>query len=142
MWLRGPVAIFIRAYPDLSAYYGIEQIPELLDEAASRYENVKKASFIPGNFMYSALPKADVVLACGSLSYRSYDPEFIFKAISKLFNTCTVAFGFNLLRSVPYDGLLVAYDPLEILAYCRTLSDHVVMTDNYDEEDMTILIYR
>jgi SAM-dependent methyltransferase len=129
-------------YPDLKQYCGIEQIPELLDEAINRYTHSADVTFISGNFTSRQLPVMDYVLACGSLNYHSADPDFIYKAIAKLFNTCTKGLGFNLLRNVMPNGLLVAYQPEKILAYCHTLSNRVILTDDYADEDFTIFLYR
>lgn len=123
-------------------YRGMEQIPELLDEAVRRYGHRTRTTFQAGNFMYSPLPVFDYVLASGSLNYRSADPEFIFKAIARLYDHCQLGLGFNLLSSIPGNGLIVAYDPEEILAYCNTLSPKTVKLDGYDADDFTILMYR
>lgn len=129
-------------YPDLKYYCGIEQIPELLDEAIDRYGHLPYTTFIPGNFITRKLPVMDYVLASGSLNYASADPKFIYKAIEKLYSSCNKGLGFNLLSSVPINGLLTAYDPQEIVAYGRTLSPDVVLIDNYADEDFTVFMYR
>jgi len=129
-------------YPNLKHYYGVEQIPELLTEAEDRYDDLEYASFISGNFLFNTLPQADYVLACGSLNYTSSDPDFIYKAIAKLYNTCRLGLGFNLLNTVPYEGILVAYNPQNIVDYCRTLGKNVVLKSNYAPEDFTVFVYR
>lgn len=132
----------LQGYPNLSNYYGIEQIPELYNEAVKRYGDVAMADFISGNFSTRVLPVADYVLASGSLNYDSHDPDFIYKAINKLFATSKIALAFNLLRQMPVKGLLVAYNPEVILNYCQTLTDKVVFIDDYAEEDFTVYMYR
>jgi len=126
----------------ISHYCGIELIPELLDEASKRYGHLTYTAFISGNFLSRQLPAADYVLASGSLNYGSSDPAFIYKAISKLFGACTCGLVFNLLKTVPKNGCLVAYEPDDILAYCRTLSGKIVFKADYAEEDFTVLIQR
>jgi hypothetical protein len=129
------------SYPNLGHYRGIEQIPELLDEAINRYGHLPETSFISGNFMGPNLPMADYILVCGSLNYQSSDPEFIYKAISRLFQHSNLGFGFNLLSSVGVPGLLVTYNPQHILNYCQTLSQNVILKDDYSNEDFTIFMY-
>jgi len=129
-------------YPQLVHYYGIEQITELLDEAILRHGYSSDTTFIAGNFLYSDLPVCDYVLASGSLNYGSSITGFIYTAIEKLYSHCTAALGFNLLRHIPVDGTLVAYDPNDILDFCNTLSRNVVLSADYDEADFTIFIYR
>ncbi|WP_143014090.1 hypothetical protein [Mucilaginibacter pineti] len=50
------------------------------------------------DFMAGELPLSDYVMVSGSLNYQQNDPDFIYKAISKLFESCTKGFAFNLLR--------------------------------------------
>jgi SAM-dependent methyltransferase len=132
----------LQLYPNLKYYCGIEQIPELLDEAIERYGHRPDTSFISGNFITRQLPVMDYVLACGSLNYTSADPCFIYKAIAKLFTHSNKGIAFNLLRKVQADGLLKAYDPEQILAYCHTLSNNVVFKDDYADEDFTVYLYK
>jgi len=50
--------------------------------------------------------------------------------------------GFNLLTQVdPPDGLLTAYNPGFITAYCRQLTPNTMLTDGYRENDFTIFMY-
>jgi len=129
-------------YPGLQSYCGVEQIPELLDEAARRYHHLTNVSFISGNFISMELPFNDYVFASGSLNYRSTDPDFIFKAIEKLYSSCRLGLGFNLLSRIDGYGLVVAYDTEKILTYCRSLCDNVVLVDDYDPEDFTVFMYK
>ncbi|MES2276292.1 MAG: class I SAM-dependent methyltransferase [Bacteroidota bacterium] len=128
-------------YPNIGHYCGIEQIPELLDEAIKRYGNLPDVSFISGNFITRNLPVMDYILASGSLNYASSDPQFIFKAIDKLYHNCNKGVAFNLLRTVPVNGLLVAYNPQMIMDYCHLLSDKVILKDGYADEDFTVFMY-
>lgn len=88
------------------------------------------------------LPMHDYVLASGSLNYAGTDPAYIYKAISRLFDLSRLGLGFNLLRKVPYEGLLIAYDPQDIVSYCRTLSNNVVLMSDYDVEGFTVFVYK
>ena len=128
-------------YPNLGHYCGIEQIPELLDEAIKRYNDLPSTSFISGNFMSPSLPVADYILVCGSLNYQSSDSEYIYKAINRLFQHSNLGFGFNLLSRVSMQGLLVAYKPQHIFDYCQTLTPNVVLKEDYSDEDFTIFMY-
>ncbi|EHQ27167.1 methyltransferase domain-containing protein [Mucilaginibacter paludis] len=127
-------------FTDIS-YWGMEQIPELLEEAELRYGHNPRVTFLPGNFMYSKLPICGYTIACGSLSYHSADPDFVFKAIARLYENCKLGLGFNLLRSIPVNELIVAYNPQVILSYCRTLSAKCIMLDDYVEDDFTVFMY-
>ena len=123
-------------------YTGIEQIPEFLDEANKRHGDQEHAVFINGNFALIDLPKADYVLASGSLNYHSEDPDFIFRVIAKLYSACRRGFAFNLLRAIVPNGLLVAYNSEKIMACCRSLCPNVKLVSDYAEEDFTIYMLR
>lgn len=134
-------AFLLERYPGLAAYCGVDFIPEMITAAGSRFTS-PLASFWSVSFMAANLPVYDFVLASGSLNYASADPAYIYKAIGRLFELSRLGLGFNLLRTVACEGLLVAYDPDDIVAYCQTLSDNVVLMANYDAEDFTVLVYR
>ncbi len=128
-------------YPSMT-YIGIEQIPELLDRAVEQYAHIPETIFLQGDFTSATLPEVDYILACGSLNYRSSDPEFIYKTIEKLFKDSKKGFGFNLLSMLhePHP-LIVAYNPVLILDFCRTLTPHVRLIENYRENDFSIFMY-
>jgi SAM-dependent methyltransferase len=123
-------------------YTGIEQIPELLDEAIKRNINNTNGHFIQGNFVVMPLPPADYVFASGSLNYRSADPGFIYKIIEKLYAACRFGLAFNLLCKIPCNGVLVAYEPAHILDYCRSVCDNVALVTGYADEDFTIYMHK
>lgn len=129
-------------FPGMGYYCGVEQIPELVNEAIRRYANLPDTNFLPRSFLHGNLPVKDYVFASGSLNYGSANPGFVFDAISRLYNACSSGLAFNLLKFMPADGTLVAYEPEDILAYCHTLSHHVVFKDDYAPEDFTIFMYR
>jgi SAM-dependent methyltransferase len=138
----GDLFAFLRSRYALSHYYGVEQIPELLEEALRRHWNSNHATFMARNFLNRELPFADYVFASGSLNYASSDPGYIYKAINTLFDHCRSGLAFNLLHTVAENGLLVAYEPELILDYCRTLSSRVEYRDGYAADDFTIWLYR
>jgi SAM-dependent methyltransferase len=129
-------------YPLMAHYYGIEQITELIDKAILQYGELPDATFYARNFLHADLPVCDFVLASGSLNYGSSINGFVYSAIEKLYSHCSIGLGFNLLRYMPVDGTLVAYEPESILSFCKTLSPNVLLKTDYDEADFTIFIYR
>ncbi|QJD96196.1 class I SAM-dependent methyltransferase [Mucilaginibacter robiniae] len=128
-------------YPQ-NTYYGIEQIPELLDVAVERYASYPDTHFYLGDFTTADSPVCDYVLASGSLSYQNSDPDFIFKVIKKLYACCRQGLGFNLLSRVAQQGCLVAYDMKEIMDYCLKLSEKVLVKTDYSEEDFTMFVLK
>lgn len=122
-------------------YSGIDQLDNFLDVAIERYGNYPDIAFNFGDFLKAELPVMDYAVACGSLNYRSSDPDFVFKAITKLFHNCRFGLVFNLLKKMESEeSILVAYDPEIILAHCKTISNNVIFKDGYFEEDYTVMI--
>ena len=124
-------------------YYGIEQMPELLDLARARYPHAPGFTLATGDFLRMPLPLSDYVLASGSLNYRHRNPDFIFQAIATLYKSCRLGLGFNLLCWEPVGGgPLSAYDPATIVAYCQTLAPNVKLVEGYRDGDFTVFMYR
>ncbi len=135
-------AYLVDKYPTLK-YSGIDQVEEILAIASARYAHLPQTSFYMGDFSVAELPAADYVLASGSLNYHSGEPDFIYKMISCLFNASRIAFGFNLLSKMnDPGGVLVSYDVYNIMKYCYTLSNKVILQDNYCDGDYTVWMYK
>ncbi len=131
----------IKLYPQLK-YYGIEQIPGILQVAVERYVHLREAYFFEGDFTTEGLPVVDYTIACGSLNYRNSDNLFVLKTIEKLFKNSRIGFGFNLLRKIePAHGFLVAYDPSYIMSFCFQLTGNVSLIENYYGEDYSVFMY-
>lgn len=134
-------AYLVKLYPQLK-YYGVEQIPGILQIAVERYIHLPEVNLFEGDFTLEGLPVVDYTLACGSLNYRNSDDLFVLKTIEKLFNNSRIGFGFNLLRTIePADGFLVAYDPSYITAFCRKHTGKVSLIENYYGEDYSVFMY-
>ena len=128
-------------YPGIR-YTGIEQLPVLLNIAIARYAHWPGVHFVPSDFSEAALPVADYIIACGSLSYFNSDTRYIFKVIEKLFAHCSLGFGFNLLSAIQYpDPAITFYNPEMIHAFCKTLSHTTKLEQGYWENDFTIFMY-
>lgn len=128
-------------YPELR-YYGVEQVPAILNEALDRYSHLPNTFFFEGDFSASDLPKVDYVIASGSLNYRNSDNLYVLKMIEKLFKNSRLGLGFNLLHKVePPNGIIEAYNPVFITEFCRKLTPHVVLIEDYYGEDYTVFIY-
>lgn len=137
----------LRAYLDdkypRMRYMGIDQMEEFLEVAVERYGDMPETSFFAGDCYTAELPRMDYVLACGSLSYHNSDPGFIYNIITKLFITCRIAFGFNLMSRVKAPGgILMAYDVQQIMEHCKTLTSNVLLHQGYFEDDFTIWMYK
>jgi trans-aconitate methyltransferase len=128
-------------YPRLS-YTGIDQSEAFLAVAARRYAHLPETTFYLGDFCNAGLPQADYVLVSGSLNYHNSDPGFIYNIITKLYQTSRIALGFNLLSKIDPGGILVAYDADNIMQHCRTLSNRVILQNDYCDGDFTVWMYK
>jgi hypothetical protein len=63
--------------------------------------------------------------------------------IDKLYASCRVALGGNLLRHTP-DGetVLAAYDPEIIVNHCQRLASRASLREGYLQDDFTVFLYR
>lgn len=139
---HGDLCAYLRERFPRLRYFGVEQIPDILQVAIDKYGHLPETLLFQGDFTVSELPATDYILASGSLSYRNSDPLFLVKTIEKLFHTCRKGLGFNLLSQAdPPDGLLVAYDPVFIEAYCRLLSPKTRVIQGYRDNDFTVFMY-
>ena len=140
---HGDLRGFLRANGHDVEYLGLDHLPELLDVAVERYGDWLRTRFLLGDFSSADLPRTDYVLCSGALSYRQRDPDFIPRVIEKLFRTCRLGLGFNLLRSAAQaDGILVAHEPARILEVCRRLTPDVTLSEGYLPDDFTVFLYR
>lgn len=138
---NGDLCVYLAKRCTHFQYSGIDFIQEFLDNAIERAKHVSNATFYLGNFMQGDLPVVDYVFASGSLNYKNNDPEFIFKAITRLYAHCKIGLAFNLLSKTPNsDGILVSYSPEKIVNYCKTLSSNVMLKEGYEEGDFTVLV--
>jgi SAM-dependent methyltransferase len=139
---HGDLYPFLKAkYPALM-YAGIDNNASFLDIALERYGDKEQATFLLGDFTSADLPPADYVFCCGALSYYNQETDFIKNSIEKLFQTSRHGFGFNLLRKVKNPGsILVAYNPDDILAICRSLTTNIKLQEDYLPEDFTFFLY-
>jgi SAM-dependent methyltransferase len=123
-------------------YYGIEQVPELLEVAQARYPDAEGISLRSGDFLREVLPPTDYVLASGALNYRQRDSRFIYQAIETLYGSCQLGLGFNLLSWEPAGGgPLASYDPATILSFCHELAPRAELLEGYWEGDFTVFVY-
>jgi trans-aconitate methyltransferase len=129
-------------YPHLQ-YLGLDHFEPFLEVASERYASWPNTSFLLGDFTTARLPEVDHVIASGALGYRSQNSDFVIRMIDKLYSSCRVALGFNLLRHVP-DGeaVLAAHDPATIGAHCRRLASRVSLREGYLPDDFTVFLYR
>jgi trans-aconitate methyltransferase len=124
------------------SYLGIEQVPEFVALARERHAHDADASFELGDFGSLLLPRADHVVACGSLSYRSHNPRHLYQAIARMHVAAAQTVVFNVLDEAifPEHPLLVGHPVAEVLAFCRRLSARVDMVRGRAGDNVTVVM--
>jgi len=107
----GDLKAFLDARYQGISNLGIEQVPEFVAQARSRYAGDTHAGFELGDFNTMIFPRVDHVVACGSLSYRSSNPQHVYGAIAKMFVSAAQTVVFSVLdeRHFPEHPLLVGH---------------------------------
>lgn len=138
----GDLKAFLDARFSGISYLGIEQVPEFVAQARSRYAADAHAGFELGDFNAMTFPRVDHVVACGSLSYRSSYPTYVFQAIVKMFASAARTVVFSVLDSelFPKHPLLVGHDVDDIVAFCQKLSPSVRVMRSHVIGDTTVMI--
>jgi SAM-dependent methyltransferase len=140
---HGDLRVVLAKRYDRFHYTGIDQMQPFLDVAIQRHGKAANTDFLLGDFTADELPKADYVIASGALSYRCEAPNFIFAMLNKLYDCSAIGLGFNLLSRVDFSaGILVAYDPAVILAYCQSLSSRVELHSDCVGADFTVFLHK
>ncbi|MDP5253241.1 MULTISPECIES: class I SAM-dependent methyltransferase [unclassified Vibrio] len=124
----------------LQHYMGIDVSSSFITQAKRR-DFATDCQFIQGDFSLGRLPKADIVIASGSLNYRSRQTDYVINMIEKMASTARYQVGLNLLDSEKINSttILNAYNKRGLARYCKARFSHVKCIDNYSDHDFTLL---
>ena len=125
-------------------YTGVDIVPDMIELASKRFPD---KNFELVNLLNSTnrITQKDIVVASGIFAKRTQNPsEFFHAMITGMFETAGVAVAFNSLSIwAPEKELGEFYaDPLETMAFCRTLTPWVTLRHDYHARDFTIYMYR
>ena len=138
----GDLKAFLDARFSGMSYLGIEQVPEFVAQARNRYAGDAHAGFELGNFNTMIFPRVDHVVACGSLSYRSSNPQHVYGAVAKMFVSAAQTVVFSLLDAKHFPGhpLLVGHVLDEMMAFCKKLSPNVSLVRGASPDAATVVM--
>jgi SAM-dependent methyltransferase len=124
------------------SYLGIDQVPEFIAAARSRHAGDFRANFELGDFTTLMLPRADHVVACGALNYRSNRPQDVYAAIARMFVSAAQSVAFTVLEAAHFvdHPLLVGRDVDEIVDFCRKLSPEVRVLRGFAPNDALVVM--
>ena len=121
-------------------YTGIDITDSLVKAAATRFPDTK---FFTRNILENetAGPLYDYVVASGIFAKRIQGgEEYMFLMIEKMFSLCQKGLAFNSLnrQSSSLDDDDFAVLPEQMEKFCRSLTPHVTIRQDYHPNDMTI----
>lgn len=126
------------------SYAGLDITPRMIEIARQRFPGVR---FQTGDILddFFGAEKFDYVVASGIFAKRQTQPfEFLKAMATKMFSLAHHGVGFNCLSSWAEQqeaGEFYA-DPLELLAFARTLTPSVALHHNYHPRDFTVFLYK
>lgn len=125
-------------------YTGIDQQSAFIEYAQQKYKEHPNTCFHEVDFSNCKLPKVDLVIASGVLSYYSSDQYYYFDMIQKFYNVSEKVLIFNMLDNKTFESgeLLVAHDKEDIYEKCKTLCENTSLISGYLVNDFTIKMER
>lgn len=136
----------IKRYENVK-YTGVDVVSEFVEIAK---KEVPKGKFFVKDYLKDKIDgKYNVIVASGVLNSNTdgNNLEYRKKAIKKMFSLTSHILAFNMLGGHPAPvnkkGSNVWYaDSLEILEYCMSLTKKVILRQQYNSKDFTILMYK
>lgn len=126
-------------------YTGIDLAPKMIEIARSRFP---EARFETENLLAPQSTLAadyDYVLSSGIFYYRQHEPfAFMKEMLARMFERCRLGLAFNSLSAWcgERDAGEFYADPLETLAFCRTLTPWLTLRHDYHPRDFTIYMHK
>jgi SAM-dependent methyltransferase len=137
----GHFAGWLKANGFRGGYTGVDLMPEMVEKAAGLYPTKK---FAAADILSDAFPyTADYVIASGI--FHMGDANLTKKMIAAMFDACHIGVALNSLSSwhdTSEQGEFYCADPLEILAFCRTLTPSILFRHDYLPHDFTVFMYK
>lgn len=123
-------------------YSGIDVTPAMVELAKRRRPDI---AFGLGSILTLPHLSAEVVFASGIFTFLQGDRRTqMEQQIGAMFAACSVALAFNSLSTYAENqeaGEFYA-NPLEVFAFCKTLTPWVVLRHDYHPGDFTIYMYK
>jgi RimJ/RimL family protein N-acetyltransferase/SAM-dependent methyltransferase len=125
-------------------FYGIDITAKLIEMASERFPS---ATFEAGGLINQPhfAHEIDFVFASGIFCLRQDKPfQYMSEMISIMFKLCRIGIAFNSLSiwSPEQDVGEFYADPLETIAFCKTLTPWVALRHDYHPRDFTIYMYK
>ena len=121
-------------------YIGLDHQAEFIASAQKRYKDCPKTWFHQVDVSNCQLPKVDLIIASGALSYYSASAGYYFDMIQRFYNAADRAFIFNMLDNKTFESgeLIIAHDKEQIYKACKELCPNATLKEGYLVDDFTI----
>lgn len=121
-------------------YIGLDQQKEFITHAQKHFKEYPNTWFYEMDFSKCQLPKVDIVIASGVLSYHSKDSSYYINMIQRFYEAAKQTFIFNMLNSKTFlsGPLIVAHNKKDIHQKCLKICPNTILTTGYLENDFTI----
>lgn len=123
-------------------YLGIDINPEMIKIAEEKYPT---GNFIAADFGEFTGQNFDYIFSSGALSFKITDYKKIyFDYIKKMFSLANKGVAFNMLNAIFHidNETYAAYSIKEVADYCATVTDKIVVRQDYLDQDFTVYLYR
>jgi SAM-dependent methyltransferase len=137
----GHLAKWLKQHGHEGEYTGIDILPEMVARARETHPDMRfeQCDILaePDRF------RADFVMSNGI--FHLGDAPLMHRVVAAMYGACGKGAAFNSLSTWDEAGSRRGFfcaDPLETLAFCRTLTPHILMRHDYLPHDFTVFLYR
>lgn len=132
---------FLRERGHVGSYLGVDVLPEMVERARALHPG--------GRFEVADITDpaarfaADSVIASGAITLS--EPAVAHRMIAAMFRAARVCVAFNALSAwnpVPPRAPFRHFDPLAIMAFCKTLTPYILLRHDYSVQDFTVYLFR
>jgi SAM-dependent methyltransferase len=138
----GDLCGWLRANSCDVRYTGIDIAPAMIEAARRRFSD---AHFHVRDLLEAPLNDFDYVLSSGIFTHRTLEAKpFFHTMIERMFSVATKALAVNCLSTwaAKTEPNEFHADPLETVAFCRKLTQWVVLRHDYHPGDFTLYLYK
>lgn len=123
------------------SYYGIDIHQKMIEAARTKHPTVKFDVMDFGNYTGA---KFDYIVSSGALSFKVPDyKKLYFDHIQKMFEYSNTGVAFNMLNGKYHkdDETFTAYTIPEVYEFCSTLTERIIIRQDYLVQDFTVYLY-
>lgn len=125
-------------------YSGLDLTPGMVERAQARFPSAK---ILNKTIFDEDLPIGpfDYLFASGIFVFRQEDPEdYLFSTIKMMYGLCIKGISFNSLSFWASEKSQSEFyaDPINVINFCKNLSQKIVLRHDYHPADFTIYMYK